>query len=122
MKLLLPMLLIALAMPTWADPAQRGKGSRNATTYQAMEMVSLPDEVPQGAAWLTRSRNRIEGRVMVNVETAGDPYTIWWVVFNNPKKCQSSPCGETDLLADLLNPEVGVSIFSASGAISAYNG
>lgn len=92
-------------------------------TFQAAEMVALPSGQPEGAATLIRHKNRLEGRVMVNVETSGDPYTVWWVVFNNPKKCTYTPCtvGEYPL-DDLLNPAVGVSIYSAAGAISASNG
>lgn len=92
-------------------------------SYQAADMISLSDFSSQGAAWLIRSKNGLQGRVMVNVDTAGDPYTVWWVIFNNPKKCIYTPCTVgANPLADLLNPEVGVSIFSASGAISAHNG
>lgn len=109
--------------PLFAD------NSKAKTTYQAVDMIALPVVTapdPQGAAWLIRSRNKLQARVMVNVATAGDPYTIWWVIFNKPDKCIYVPCavGPTPEsgLADLLNPAVEVSIFSASGAISAHNG
>lgn len=115
--------LLLVAMPAVSD-------NNNAPrTYQAVDMIALPPPPPpalpatEGAAWLIRSKNGLQGRVMVNVDTAGDPYTVWWVIFNNPKKCIYKPCTVgPNPLADLLNPEVGVSIFSASGAISAHNG
>lgn len=70
-----------------------------------------------GAAWLMRTADGVRGRVMSQVSTAGDPYTLWVIVFNNPTACATSPCGETDL----GNPEVGGSVFSGTGAISAPN-
>ncbi len=97
--------------------------------YQTAEMISLQNFQPEGAAWLIRKRNKIEGRVMVNVGTAGDPYTVWWVVFNRPQNCRYTPCtvippdeGGGVYIEDLLNPDTGVGIFSGGGAISASNG
>lgn len=71
----------------------------------------------QGAAWLLRSRNEVSGRIMANVPTAGDPYTLWLIVFNNPGACDG-PCDDPDI----GNPATGASIFNGSGAISADNG
>ena len=102
--------------------------SKSRTTYQAVDMIALPVDPavgpnPQGAAWLIRSRHKLSGRVMVNVATAGDPYTVWWVIFNNPEKCIYTPCGVGPNPGDdFNNPAIKISIFSASGAISAHNG
>lgn len=71
----------------------------------------------EGAAWLVRSKNGIHGRVMANVPTAGDPYTVWMVVFSNPSACVDGCDG-----ADIANLAVGASVFNASGAIAADNG
>lgn len=71
-----------------------------------------------GAAWLMRTEEGVRGRVMSQVSTAGDPYTLWIIVFNDPAECATSPCGE----ADLGNPDVGASVFNGSGAISAADG
>lgn len=72
----------------------------------------------QGAAWLIRSEEEVEGRIMAKVSTAGDAYTLWAVIFNNPDECAGSPCSENDL----GNPDVGGSVFYASSAISAPDG
>lgn len=94
--------------------------------YQRAPVIALPPGDPpsvEGAAWLIRSRNGIEGRVMTNVEAAGEAYTIWWVIFNHPEYCVDTPCGTgPDPLVDLLNPLIKVAIYSASGAISSDNG
>lgn len=70
-----------------------------------------------GAAWLIRSKNGIQGRIMSNVSTYADPYTLWIVIFNEPSACDG-PCDGTDL----ANPAVGGSVFNGTGAISAANG
>ena len=74
----------------------------------------------QGAAWLIRSEEEVEGRIMTKVSTAGDAYTLWAVIFNNPSECAAfpAPCAESDL----GNPEVGGSVFYASAAISSPDG
>lgn len=73
----------------------------------------------EGAAWLKRSENRIDGRVMAKVDTANEPYSIWWVVFNNRAGCGES-CGPEDLADGGVAADVA--IFNASGAISAATG
>ncbi len=65
-----------------------------------------------------RSKNGIDGRIMTNVPTAGDPYTLWIIAFNNAGACAGDVCG----VGDIENPKVRASIFNASGAISADNG
>lgn len=74
----------------------------------------------EGAAWLKRTRNRVDGRVMARVDQANAPYSIWWVIFNNPDGCIAE-CGMADLLAD-GGAAADVAIFNASGAISAHDG
>ena len=74
----------------------------------------------EGAAWLKRSKNKVEGRVMARVDKANTPYTIWWVVFNNPDACLEE-CGPADLQAD-GGVAADVAIFNASGAISSASG
>jgi len=70
-----------------------------------------------GAAWLMRTEDGIRGRIMTQVSTAGDPYTLWIVVFNNPAACVGG-CGEDDL----PTAEVGASVFNGTGAISSPDG
>ncbi|MGI9328424.1 MAG: hypothetical protein ACR2PZ_24625 [Pseudomonadales bacterium] len=75
----------------------------------------------EGAAWLKRTPYRLDGRVMAKVDRANYPYSIWWVIFNNPSACLDPGCG----LADLMNDggeAAQVAIFNASGAISAASG
>ena len=52
------------------------------------------------------------------IATAGvtdrDVITQWWVIFNNPAECGTSPCGE----ADFFVPEVEASVLFASGTMT----
>lgn len=70
-----------------------------------------------GAAWLMRTGDGVRGRIMSQVSTAGDAYTLWVVVFNNPDACVDGCDG-----SDLANAEVGGSVFSGTGAISTPDG
>ena len=75
-----------------------------------------------GAAWLKRSKDRVDGRIMTTVDMMGAPYTVWWIIFNNPAGCISSPCGPDDVFNDSFGAEADVAVFNASGAISAMDG
>jgi hypothetical protein len=61
---------------------------------------------------------------MVQVDNADTPYSIWWIIFNNPEECAGAaaippePCA----LPDLFNEDVDAAVFNASGAISAADG
>ena len=67
--------------------------------------VAMGPGMRTGAAWLIRSKNGIQGRIMSNVSTFADPYTLWIVIFNDPSACDG-PCDGTDL----ANPAVGGSV------------
>jgi hypothetical protein len=86
-------------------------------TANVFDAINGPG-VRLGAAWLIRSKHGIQGRIMTYVPSAGDPYTLWLVVFNRPSECATTPCSA----ADIANPAVDASVFNGSGAISASNG
>lgn len=70
-----------------------------------------------GAAWLMRTADGVRGSIMANTSSAGDPYTLWIVIFNNPEACDGGCDGR-----DLANAEVGGSVFNGGGAVVAANG
>ncbi len=89
--------------------------------FQTAEVQPSADGIAaEGAAWLKRSKNRVDGRVMAKVDKPNTPYSIWWVIFNNPDGC-IDVCGPGDLMAD-GGIAADVAIFNASGAISAASG
>lgn len=90
--------------------------------FQAAEISAASEEIAaEGAAWLKRSKGRVDGRVMAKVDKADTPYSIWWVIFNNPGGCVDG-CGEDDVFNETGGLAAGVAIFNASGAISAASG
>ncbi len=96
---------------------QQNNGSYLQRRYQTSNVIDAAAGFRKGAAWLIRSKNGIDGRIMSNVPTAGDPYTLWVIVFNNPAACDG-PCDDPDV----GNPAVRASVFNGTGAISADNG
>lgn len=88
--------------------------------FQTSDVINLTGAGSShlGAAWLIRYEEEVEGRIMTKVSTAGDPYTLWAVIFNNPGECAGTPCGESDL----GNEAVGASVYYASSAISSADG
>lgn len=106
------LVLVALSASAFAD-----------RVFQTAPMLVGPGSNAmgeQGAAWLRRSEDRVDGRIMVQVDNANMPYTIWMIVFNNPENCAQSPCGAGDLVFNLDG--VGGAVFNSSGAISAPDG
>ena len=76
------------------------------------DVFSLPAEIliPGSSSEL----RRIKAGVTMSLDTSGlqGIFTIWWVVFNNPQDCGSSPCEMIDLFdedvrGDVLGPAVG---------------
>jgi hypothetical protein len=93
----------------------RSHVSRRYQTANVFDALAGPGQ-RLGAAWLVRTRDGIRGRIMTNVPTAGDPYTLWAVVYNNPSACIDG-CNDEDL----FNPRVRGSVYNLSGAISSSN-
>ena len=118
MKVLLTSILAVvfgtLSMGAVADPDK----PRFFQTSPVFDAGNL-DEV--GAAWLKRSKDRVDGRIMTTVAEAGIAYTVWWVIFNNPAGCDGD-CGEDDVFNESFGAEAEVAVFNASGAISASDG
>jgi hypothetical protein len=85
--------LVALAtIPVVAMAAD----SQPARTFQSANIANVENGMPftpaNGAAYLIRSENRLEGRVMLADLNPGHAYTVWWIIFNEPSGCSTHPC------------------------------
>ncbi len=108
----------------WIAESMQWRLSYLPTEYQTADMLNPFTGANTGAATVTRSRNGISGRVMTNVETAGDPYTLWVIVFNNPGACATPfACfGPIDTGTPEAIEATGAVAFNGNGAISSSNG
>ena len=110
----LAVVIWALSMGAVAEPSKP-------RVFQASPVVNAESMEEVGAAWLRRSTNRVDGRIMTTVDLVGIPYTVWWVVFNNPAGCLAE-CGPDDVTPENGGKAAKVAVFYASGAISAASG
>lgn len=106
---------------------------RPSWVFQAENVLAQADDpndrMYYGAATLKRTKFKIDGRIMTFGENAGEAYTVWFVIFNYPEFCMTSPCSAADLPPQALppgaepgDPRVDVAVFNGAGAISAWDG
>lgn len=112
---------LALAAATlFSTPALAGSEGNAASNHSAV--FRFADEVPITGGSATLLRN-IHG-VSFSAQAAGlDPdaaYTVWWIIFNNPEKCENpgGPNGALCNAPDLGNPAVNASVTWATGRVS----
>ena len=90
-------------------------------TFQSTNMADVSKGKPftpaDGAAFLVRSKNRLEARVMLADLVPGHAHTIWWIIFNEPSECSTHPCTP--------GPDFGpgrAAVFFGTGVIAAAGG
>jgi len=66
-----------------------------------------------GSSTLQRKSDRLTMRLSEVGLPPGHVATVWWVVWNNPEFCHTTPCDDTDF----ANPLVNVDVLYAAGAI-----
>lgn len=108
-------LLVAVAFAS--GPAAAAGGRPGQATAP---IVNLPPHLvgtPEVVVGATARLQRLEDGLMTRTDslelTPGHVVTLWWVVFNNPDACASSPCG----LPDLFVEDVQAACLAADGAI-----
>jgi len=78
----------------------------------------LPDNCNDvGDSQLVRTPNGVSMNLQTTELDAGAAYTVWWIIFNNPEYCQSTPCGPGDLLPNGGDPMVDSSVVWATGHV-----
>jgi hypothetical protein len=90
------------------------------TQYQNAErmLIAAPAVIPGSSAKLTRDDDGIWMRVNTTGLPAG-AYTNWWVIYNNPDKCDlPGSCAG----GDLANPAVEGAVIWATGGVVGRNG
>ncbi len=85
---------------------------------EAYTFADLPDFVDVGDSKLLRNEDGVAARTTVYGVEPG-VYTMWWVVWNTPEGCfEPWACNEPDL----FNPNAGLAIGYAGGAVVRSNG
>lgn len=110
---------IGILLACMASTAAADSNGGGTARYQTANVIDLLHGGYIGAATLVRERNEISGRIMTNVEQPGLPYTVRFIVINNPSACLDPLCFDP---SDFGNLATKTSIFNASGAISAASG
>jgi hypothetical protein len=96
----------------------------SSSTYQ-MTDASM---VSGGSSTLVRTKEAISASLQTSDLEPGNVYTMWWVIFNNPEKCEHpisgiTSCGEGDVLGQPLGETpVQVSVQYAAGNIVGETG
>lgn len=64
--------------------------------------------VPEGSTALVTDSNGSTLSFNTSELVPGNVYTTWWMIINEPEKCESSPCSIGDLLgrADIVKSEI----------------
>jgi hypothetical protein len=99
--------------------AQNG-GSNRKTQITAQPLLAFSDGsvLPSGGTILVRTDKGVYMSIHAFGLTPGNAVSAWFVFFNEPKKCKTSPCTP----ADLSNPDVQPSLVNATGRIVGPDG
>ena len=71
-----------------------------ATTCQSSPISQLANTGIQGNAILCTDGAGVHADMATTGLTPGNAYTVWFVYFDHPSLCQSTPCGPPDGLGD----------------------
>ena len=115
--LLLIILSSALAM-AMTSPAQAQTSKTDVITFFEADEVTRAAGDVVGSATLIRTREGVKLDLHTTDLNAGDAYTIWWIIFNNPAACADG-CAGSDLQG---TPGVEGSVMNATGRVADGDG
>jgi|GEM_PF-1236667 len=70
----------------------QGATHETETVYTTPDGFLLGDPVPGAYATLVRNRNGLTTSVHTLVASGPGPYTLWWIIFNDPAACVTYLC------------------------------
>ena len=98
-----------------------GNGNSNKKSKVSVQpLLTFSDHavIPGGGSILVRNGEGVYMSLHSFGLTPGTVATAWFVFFNNPKKCATSPCGAPDV----TNPDVEASVVNATGRVVSADG
>ena len=114
--------MLALAAVVMLMASVVPASAHNQATRQSEVLHAFPGgdgiEPMNGSARLVRTDNGVSFRMQTDKLTPGDVVTVWYVIFNNPGACESSPCKGSDL----GNDDADGTVMWAAGSIVGGNG
>ena len=75
--------------------------------------------VPGGTSTLIRNNAGVTATFLTPDLTAGEVYTVWWVIFNQPENCTGGVCDLGDVTPFPGNTAAGVSLVYGGGQLIA---
>lgn len=97
--------------------AVNGLGGQTSTadvvTFQMPDETAAAGDVV-GFGTLTRTAAGIHMIADTTLLDAGNAYSVWWVIFNNPLACDPAGCSD----ADFSTAEVEASVMNATGRVA----
>ncbi|HXG66666.1 MAG TPA: hypothetical protein VNO70_16315 [Blastocatellia bacterium] len=111
-----------LAALAFAPSAQGQNGNGNPKpkiSFQPILAFSDQSALPGGGSILARAKDGVYMSYHSFGLPAGTVATAWWVFFNEPKRCATSPCGLPDLFT---NPDAQPSLVYATGRMVGADG
>src|SRR5262249_41027691 len=110
MTLLTGALLVQGALPAQADSPK--------TSIEPLLLIPSGAVAPGTGSILVRTEEGIGATVQPFGLVPGNAYTLWWGIFNNPKKCATPLCSP----ADFANPDAQGVLLSGTGQIAGEDG
>ena len=86
----------------------------NRASHSVSAVYRFADMGEVGSSMLSRHGNSISMTFKTSDIPPGMAVTIWWVVFNRPWNCSTSPCGEPDI----FDPAVMADVLYAAGHVT----
>lgn len=111
--------MVSVVMPASNVNGQVDKANgKSVITTQPVFIFGEQTVVPQAGSILARTKEGAYMSMHSASLTPGEAITAWWAIFNNPKKCQTTPC----TVPDLFIPEVQGSVVNAAGKVIGIEG
>ncbi len=119
-RALLTLAVLAVS-PIGHEPALASSRAKHHLPKQSLEKVYWwwDAERPVGKSWLLRSRDGLTAIFDSSELPPGQAVTLWFIFFNEPGKCSTSPCS---VPADVFNDEAKADFHFGSGQVIRSHG
>jgi hypothetical protein len=107
---LLALAIVAVFLAVRAEPAHAQPGARSeAPVFWIWDATSVT-----GESRLIRTPSGLSAVFHTSSLQPGHAMTLWFIVFNNPSACTSTPCS----FADTFNPDTGFDFLAGGGHVT----